>query len=222
MSDGYTASGATISLTASLPATVDRAGFEALTGWAVVGKVRSLGDLNNSWNTASFTLVSEEREFNKKTFKTSGDMTLTVLAGSTGPGLTLLEEAYNSKNDYSVKVEFPNGDIYYLYGIVIGKNIPLGDGSAVVDKQRTIKPNSDTVEVLAGDNYVVTFAAGANGSLIGDTNQTIASGGSTTPVYAAAASGYVFSAWSDSSTVNPRTLTNVTANASLTASFVTE
>lgn len=219
MSNGYTASGATISISASLPATEDRAGFEALT-YTEIGKVRSLGDLGDSWGTATYTLIAEARQKNLKTFKQAAAMNLTVLSGATGSGLTILEAAYESYNDYSFKIEMASGDTFYFFGIVTGNTIPLGDGSAVVDHQRNVQPNSDTIAVWAGDNYVVIFAAGAHGSIIGDTNQTIASGGSTTPVYAAAASGYIFSAWSDSSTVNPRTLTNVTANTSLTATFV--
>ena len=74
--------------------------------------------------------------------------------------------------------------------------------------------------VPSGTTYTLTYTAGANGTLTGSTTQTVASGGSGTAVTAVPNSGYSFSKWSDGSTSNPRTDTNVTANISVTASFV--
>jgi hypothetical protein len=69
-------------------------------------------------------------------------------------------------------------------------------------------------------SYTLTYLAGAHGSITGSTPQTVVSGANGSAVTAVADSGYVFSSWSDSSTANPRTDTNVQANVSVTASFV--
>ena len=66
---------------------------------------------------------------------------------------------------------------------------------------------------------VLTYVAGANGSLTGSTVQSVAYGGSGTAVTAVPSPGYHFVQWSDGSTVNPRTDTSVTANVSVTATF---
>ncbi len=68
-------------------------------------------------------------------------------------------------------------------------------------------------------NYTLTYTAGANGSITGTTPQTVASGGNGTAVTAVANTGYHFTQWSDGSTTNPRTESNVTANLSISASF---
>jgi hypothetical protein len=67
--------------------------------------------------------------------------------------------------------------------------------------------------------YTLTYLAGANGQILGNSTQIIASGGDGSPVYAAAASGYSFTSWSDASTDNPRTDTSVSADVTVTASF---
>ena len=67
--------------------------------------------------------------------------------------------------------------------------------------------------------YALTYTAGANGTLSGIMIQLVLSSGSGTAVTAVPATGYRFVNWSDSSTTNPRTDTNVTANKSVTANF---
>lgn len=84
------------------------------------------------------------------------------------------------------------------------------------------------VDVVDGDtficgtvhNYTLTYTAGAHGSITGSTPQTVSYGNNGSAVTAVPAPGYLFDEWSDNSTENPRTDTNITANLSVTASFV--
>ena len=68
-------------------------------------------------------------------------------------------------------------------------------------------------------SYILTYTAGANGSLTGTTPQTVNSGANGSAVTAVAAAHYHFVNWSDGSTANPRTDTSVAANKSVTANF---
>ena len=70
-----------------------------------------------------------------------------------------------------------------------------------------------------GSSYTLTYTAGANGSITGTSPQIVASGGNGTAVTAVPNTDYHFVNWSDSSTTNPRTDSNVTANVSVTANF---
>ncbi|MDD5094177.1 MAG: S8 family serine peptidase [Dehalococcoidia bacterium] len=72
---------------------------------------------------------------------------------------------------------------------------------------------------FAINTYTLTYTAGANGSISGSSPQTVNYGSSGTAVTAVPATGYHFVNWSDSSTANPRTDTNVTANITVTANF---
>jgi photosystem II stability/assembly factor-like uncharacterized protein/tRNA U38,U39,U40 pseudouridine synthase TruA len=94
---------------------------------------------------------------------------------------------------------------------------------------RTTNPRTDTgvtasLNVTANfaidaPSYTLTYTAGANGTISGTTPQTVSSGGSGTAVTAVASTGYHFLNWSDASTTNLRTDTNVTSNKSVTANF---
>jgi autotransporter-associated beta strand protein len=70
--------------------------------------------------------------------------------------------------------------------------------------------------------FTLAYAAGANGTVVGATNQTVNYGASGTAVTAAPDAGYRFASWSDGSTANPRTDANVTNNLALIAQFVVD
>jgi uncharacterized repeat protein (TIGR02543 family) len=78
--------------------------------------------------------------------------------------------------------------------------------------------------VYASKSYVsktVTFVAGTSGTLTGTAIQTVAQGGNCSAVTAVPNTGYHFVNWTGDYTGidNPLTLTNVTANKSVTANF---
>jgi hypothetical protein len=75
------------------------------------------------------------------------------------------------------------------------------------------------VDEYTSINYTLTYTAGANGSILGDVTQTVKHGSDGTAVEAVADEGYHFEKWSDGSTDNPRTDTNVTADISVAAEF---
>jgi hypothetical protein len=82
----------------------------------------------------------------------------------------------------------------------------------------TVNPHNDPPV----DTYTVTYTAGANGTISGTSPQTVNQGASSTSVTAVPQVGYHFVTWSDGSTANPRTDTNVTADITVTASFAVD
>ncbi|MGJ8653632.1 MAG: carbohydrate-binding protein [Opitutaceae bacterium] len=67
--------------------------------------------------------------------------------------------------------------------------------------------------------HTLTYTAGANGSITGTSPQVVSEGNDGSAVTADADVGYEFVNWSDSSTDNPRTDTNVTGDVTVTANF---
>lgn len=67
--------------------------------------------------------------------------------------------------------------------------------------------------------YTLSYVAGANGTLSGDTSQSVEHGSSGTPVTALPDIGYHFLDWSDGNTANPRGDGNVTGDLTATANF---
>jgi len=103
-----------------------------------------------------------------------------------------------------------------------------GDNTST-DNPLTVTGVTSAMDMTANftvNTYTVTFVVddARHGELVGSASQTVAHGGSTTAVRADAFEGYDFSAWSggNTSTTNPLTLTNVTANTTVQANFVRE
>ena len=72
---------------------------------------------------------------------------------------------------------------------------------------------------FAINQYTLTYTAGAHGSIVGTSPQTVNYGGAGTAVEAVPETGYHFVNWSDTSTGNPRTDANVTSDITVTANF---
>jgi len=75
------------------------------------------------------------------------------------------------------------------------------------------------IGTIAGPSYTLTYTAGANGSISGTSPQTVQEGQNGSAITAVADLGYHFVNWSDASTDNPRTDTNVQGDISVTANF---
>ncbi|MDQ2076131.1 InlB B-repeat-containing protein [Marinimicrobium sp. ABcell2] len=92
---------------------------------------------------------------------------------------------------------------------------------------RTVNPRIDVrvtgdlsvTAYFAPSEYILSYDAGENGSLKGDTLQNVVHGLDGTKVTAVPAENYQFEGWSDGRTDNPRTDTNVMGTLSVTAYF---
>src|SRR5439155_1391692 len=82
-----------------------------------------------------------------------------------------------------------------------------------------VTANLSVTANFAIDTFTLTYTAGTHGSLTGSSPQTVDYGSNGTAVTAVPDLHYHFVNWSDSSTANPRTDTNVLANLSVTANF---
>jgi serine protease len=75
------------------------------------------------------------------------------------------------------------------------------------------------VEGAGVETYTLTYTPGANGTISGTSPQTVAHGSNGSSVEAVPDTGYHFVQWSDTSTANPRTDTNVQADVTVEAEF---
>ncbi len=105
----------------------------------------------------------------------------------------------------------PNAGYYFVNWSDAGIANPRTDTN--VTANITVTAN------FAINTFTLTYTAGSNGSLSGNTTQTVNYNGSGTAVTAVPNTGYHFVNWSDAGIANPRTDTNVTANITVTANF---
>ncbi|HPT08410.1 MAG TPA: FISUMP domain-containing protein [bacterium] len=150
------------------------------------------------------------------------------------------------KNEYSLTYNLPSGDCLsstfvgnrnqtVLYGENGSQvNIIPGQGCHFVkwsDNNSTssaridtnVTANINTTPIVEKNRYTLTYNAGLGGTVNGLSSQmtqtNIPYGGSGTAVTATPNTGFSFVRWSDGSTVNPRTDTNVTNDINVTAYF---
>ncbi|MCP4116048.1 MAG: choice-of-anchor D domain-containing protein, partial [Desulfobacteraceae bacterium] len=82
-----------------------------------------------------------------------------------------------------------------------------------------VQSNMTVIAQYTSNGYTLSYTAGQNGSVTGSTEQSVESGAAGTPVTAVPDDKYLFVSWSDGSTDNPRTDTNVMSDISVSASF---
>ncbi len=141
---------------------------------------------------------------------------------SIAAGNTAITAVLSDGSVVTNRFTIPSDSDFYVAATVSGSVDTNTPGTYVLTYSATnIQGGTTTttrsVQVLSP--YTLTYTAGAHGSLTGTTPQTVYYNTSGTAVTAVPATGYHFVCWSDGSTANPRTDTNVTANKSVTATF---
>ncbi len=137
--------------------------------------------------------------------------TLTYTAGANGSITGSSPQTVNHGANGTSVTAVPNSGYHF---------VQWSDGSTANPRTDTaVTADISVTAAFAINTYTLTYIAGANGSLSGDSTQTVNHGSDGTAVEAVPDTGYHFVKWSDDSTANPRTDTNMTADLSVTAEF---
>lgn len=222
-----TAAGTLISISAQRPATYDAAGYGALS-YTPIGEIVDAGTHGRVYQvvTANILATRSTRKF-KGSFN-EGTKSIQMLLDDNDAGQIICKQALNSDDEFSFCVTYPDGSKDYFPALVMSfqKQAATVDTtlSATMDLEiTTSKDGTGIVEVgVPPGPFTLTYTAGANGSLVGASPQTVNRGANGTPVAAVADAGYVFDEWSDGSTANPRVDTGVVGNITVTAQFIPE
>jgi len=116
-----TSAGATLKISAGVPATFDAAGYAALS-YTTVGEITNFGELGRE-----FTLVTHNPVANRATFKlkgsfNEGSIDLQLALDTDDAGQVLMKAAALVDNLYAFLITTPVGplDKYYFQGLVMG------------------------------------------------------------------------------------------------------
>lgn len=120
--------GATLAISASLPATYDAAGYAATTiTYTAIGKIDNYGNHGVKANIATHTPIDTQVVTKIKGSKDYGSMQLSIGSIPTDAGQVILLAASESNNHYSAKLTYPDGEIHYLDVLV--SSFEYKDGS---------------------------------------------------------------------------------------------
>lgn len=119
-----TVAGAAISISASIPATFNSAGYLAVFTASpvppVIGQITDAGQHGRVYNVVTHNPIGSRGTQKFKGSFNEGQKVLTVGIDDDDAGQTLAITALNSDNDYSFKVAYQDGSIDYFQAKVIG------------------------------------------------------------------------------------------------------
>ena len=168
-------------------------------------------DHYSGWNIDDVEVSGDEvvTQYTLTTSSTSGGVV-------TNPGEGSFQ--YNSGSIAAIEA---TADLNYHFVNWTGTAVDVGKVANPSSPSTTVTmDNNYTVQAnFAIDTFTLEYAPGPGGTLTGDTLQLVAYGGDATAVTAIPNTGYHFVNWSDSSTENPRTDVNVTADINVIANF---
>jgi hypothetical protein len=115
-------SGATLAISAGLPATYDAAGYAATTiAYTLIGEIENFGNHGGTATITEFTPVDTAIVAKIKGSKNYGTMTLMMAHVPSDGGQVILDAAFESNNHYSAKMTYPSGRVHYM-DVLVAKN----------------------------------------------------------------------------------------------------
>ena len=128
----YTAAGTTLGISASLPASFDATGFNAVTHTAI-GEITDIGGtIGRVYNLVSHNPIGSRATVKKKGSYNSGSVTVAVALDTADAGQVIANAALLSDNNYSIKLTYPNGGIVYFQAVVLSFTVTPGSVDSIV------------------------------------------------------------------------------------------
>lgn len=143
-----TSAGTILSASASLPATYDSSGYGALT-WSAVGEVTEIPAFGSVYNLITHSPLGERRVVKRKGSVNDGSLTLNFAADVADAGQGVLKTAHTSDTEISIKVEYPDGEIDYFTGLVMGYQVNPGNVDSIKSDSVTLELTTAPVNVAA-------------------------------------------------------------------------
>jgi hypothetical protein len=135
----FTSAGTTLGLSASAPATYDKAGYEALV-FTTVGEVSDLGDIpSRIYELVTWQPIAERGMRKAKGGYQIGSQTITMGEDPSDAGQALLDAAIASDTVYSIKIAHPELGTIYARALVMGGTRSRGDVNSIATRQVTLE-----------------------------------------------------------------------------------
>jgi hypothetical protein len=118
--------GATLAISANLPATYDAAGYGATTVvFTLAGEVESFGDHGMTKAITEFTPIDTQVVAKVPGSKNYGNMAITLGCLPSNAGQDIIQTAAESTAHYSIKLTYQDTSIHYM-DVLVSKFVDLG------------------------------------------------------------------------------------------------
>lgn len=113
-----TAAGATLGISAALPALYDGSSY-ALLSFSDVGEVENLGEFGKSFNLVSFLPLAQRGASKVKGSFNNGSFEPQLAMDIADAGQVIMLAALESDNNYAFEVALTGGEVFYFAGLVM-------------------------------------------------------------------------------------------------------
>lgn len=140
-----TAAGSTVSISTTLPATYDVAGFGALT-FTAIGEVTDVSEFGREYNLVTHIPIANRVAKKFKGSYNNGNITLQFGRDMSNAGQTALKAAASSDNSYSIRIVLQDGTNIYFTGQVMSFKTTLGNADSITGGSATVEIDNDIIE----------------------------------------------------------------------------
>lgn len=146
-SRAMTSAGTTISISASLPATYDAAGFDAAVVFTEVGEVSDLGEFGREYNVVKFNPLKDRRTVKRKGSYDDGTVQVQLAKAAADAGQAILRSATNSDSSHSIKIVLQDGTKFYFTAQVSSSTVNVGNVDQITSSTFKLEIDNDIIEV---------------------------------------------------------------------------
>lgn len=140
----FTAAGATVSISAALPATLTKTAYAALT-FTLVGEIVDGGEIGRTYNIVTHNPLASRATVKLKGSYDDGTVALKAAYASGDAGQVLMQAALLSDAQYSFKFALQDGTIIYCEGQVSSAPVAIGTVDSIVGVSFNLAVKSGTV-----------------------------------------------------------------------------
>lgn len=145
-SDAFTSAGTTVAVSASLPATYNEAGYEALT-FTDIGEVTNVGDIGRVYELVKHLPLATRETIKRKGSYDSGSVALDMARVPSDAGQTILVAGVDSDTSRSFEVTLQDGTVLYFTAQIMSYLTKIGATNNITGAMVQIEIDSDIVEV---------------------------------------------------------------------------
>lgn len=143
-----TAGGTTVSISATLPASITATAYGAVS-FTLVGEVTNIGELGKVWSTTAHQALAKKYPDHFKATYDNAAITLQAAYAPGDAGQVIVKAAVESTSAYSFKITFPDGEVEYFEALVLSAAVTPGASADIVGANIQIQPLNATNKTVA-------------------------------------------------------------------------
>ena len=142
----FTSAGTTLYISAGVPATIDAAGFGALT-YTKVAEVTDLSSIGPEIAVVEHTPIDSGVKYKLKTIKDNGTMSVKGARQTSDAGQILLSNAVGVYAPYAIKIVLQNGTIIFAQALISSYKTVIGTAGVVTTFESNFNISGEVVTV---------------------------------------------------------------------------